>query len=330
MAIAIAIGGCYRPGDDPACEITCTQGDPSTCPSGLVCGNANLCEPKTGQSCSGILDARMDSDVDIDAPIDGRMPLSCDSTSFPSTPETLISGFHVTVDRTLGRMSIVSSNEVRVNETVPNSGNPSDYVLATSVPPGSIEMFSGRIDPSGAAIYASSDDGAPTIQTFVYVSQRVQLGVWTNYQAVTFKDGPNTITLPYGLAVGAATDPALGARRLPIGRFGASFDEFVEATPGALSEFTYLSTTSAMVLGVSLVRDPSFSADGLRVVFVGQQQTAQGIYTATRAGLSDPWNMPVFLRPATSQDQYPYLTANCEHLYWTSNSMVRHLAHHPP
>lgn len=267
-------------------------------------------------------------DADLDSSIDGTIAVDCDGTSFSGNPVTLFNAGMYTANNAHTRFSILASNELRVNETTPDSPNLADYVPVLGTPSGAIEMYSARIDPGGTVIYVSSDDGAAMTYSLGFVSRRNN-GGWQAYESVSFRatGGTGTINLAIGATIGGSTDPALGPRRLPISYGGTSFDEFRELPALPLRGFEYLRTWTTTDLGVLAVRDPSFTPDGLRVVYIGQLGGDAGIYMSTRTSLSDTWGPPTLLRLGTMSDFTPYLTQDCQHLYWSENGTAKHAVH---
>lgn len=324
VAAALLLGGCYRP-SDPACAIACTPG-PGACPSNLVCGAANLCEPTTGPTCNALLDARPDMDVDPDADIDARtdaMPSGCNAASF-MPPTSLILGYQFTIDAAHARLSMTSGDEVRVNETNPDSNNAADYMTVAMKPAASIEMYTARIDPTGTLIYVTSDNGTAMDETLMFMTRRQAAGSWTGYETVTLKNVMAPLTFAIGAQLGGSTDPAFGKRRMPLWFGPNSFEEYVEETANAPNVFTFASSFNAADLGVTIAREPSFTPDGLRVVFAGQAGTVVGIFVSSRASVTANWEPAVLLYQGSSSDGYPYLTNDCRHLYWSRQGMGLH------
>jgi hypothetical protein len=331
LLIVVAVAaGCYRP-SDPACVIACTQGTANACPDGFVCGSASLCEAPNGPTCNGLFDARMDSTASDDGSVDGNLEVDAAPTPFCSqdmflTPVAMIQAQQFTVNAQSTRMSAVGSS-VYVNETAPGSSNMTDYPAVLGVPAGSIELYSGRIDPAGSTIFVTADNGTSMTASLAYVSTRMSAGVWGSYAPVLFEVNGTPAPLAIGSVFGGSTDPALGARRMPVGLATTSFDEYIEKVAGTPTLLRLERTVTAASLGVTSLRDPSFTPDGLRLVFAGEAGImTNGIFTSTRASVASPWSPAILLVGGTSITA-PYVTNDCQTLYWTTNNSGRRAAH---
>jgi hypothetical protein len=223
------------------------------------------------------------------------------------------------------RFSLTGST-VKVNETAPDSTNPSDYITVAN-PPG-IELYSARIDPTGELIYLTSDDGAPMQFSNLYVARRQGPATFGAPESVALTNIIAPVQLPLGAQVGGSTDPSLGIRRMPIAVLGEDgFDEYRETSPNAVTSFQFTSKVTIADLHVTSMRDPSFTPDGLRLVFTGMVANVNGIYTATRANIDAAWDPATLLRAGQPNDTQPYLTNDCKHLYWTRSGVTYHSVH---
>jgi hypothetical protein len=317
VVAVVAMAGCYRP-SDPDCVIACTQSAANACPSGLVCGNANLCEPATGPSCNGLLDAMNDSAGD--GAIDAANP-ACNQSAFTSVVQ-LISALDYTANADRTRFSVIMGGEIKVNEYVVDSTAPTDYIYASYGPPGNTGVFSAHIDPTGDLVYLTADVG--TMGTRVYLIRYKGLETWsTQHDLVSLVAGGTEAVLADGARIGSSTAPTHGARRFPV-ETTLGFDEYSGATLSADTSFLRSASFTKGQLGVTLLRDPSYTSDGLRVVFVGQVDLQVGIYMAERATIGGGFGTAQLLRLGNANDRSPHLTADCGHLYWTNNGIVAH------
>ena len=313
LALAVALVGCYRP-SDPACSIACTIGDPSTCPSGLACGAASYCEA-SGQNCNGILDARNDGAPESDGSTTG----ACNE--FPTEAEVVAGGEYTTnAQRT--RASILDG-DIYVNDNEVDAPSRSSYVVAVSTPSIANEIYGGRLDPTGDLLYFATDV-MTTSTSRIYVARRTGANTWQPPETVVLVRGTD-VTLPEGTTVGASTHPMFGRRLLPI-RIGTGFDEYIETSTGAVTQFEYKATYEPADLGVATLRAASFTATGLRVVFDGEVGQVSGIFVAERANANGPFGPAVLLRKnlESSVDTAPFLSADCKHLYWSRLGVAYH------
>lgn len=196
-----------------------------------------------------------------------------------------------------------------------------DYVNAAYVPTQSTVMHAGHIDPPGELIYLTANYMGAT-GTGVYLARRIDIENWTmTPEVVTLVKNGTDPVLADGVTIGASTDPVHGKRRLVLSS-ATGFDEYIETT--SETAFEYVASASLAALGVSFVREPSFSPSGLRVVFIGQSGTAIGVYTADRLTRDSAFGPARLLHVGTPQDQTPYLSDDCRHLYWSTSSVVHH------
>ena len=97
----------------------------------------------------------------------------------------------------------------------------------------------------------------------------------------------------------------------------AGFEEYEEDV--VMNRIKRVSVTTVADLGVTRVDDPSFSPDGLLVVFAGLRgMNDTGIFVAHRASVAAPWSTAIRLRADGSTVISPNLSSDCSHLYWTS------------
>ncbi len=158
----------------------------------------------------------------------------------------------------------------------------------------------------------------------MFAERQANSANYNNPQSITVMDGSGgQIAYPLGTIIGGATGHAFGKRRFPI--IAPSDDSFDEYREGAtLATFVFTRQTTALSLGVTMLRDPSYSHDGLRMVFSGTIGSSSGIYMATRMTIDDAWSSPMLLRELSDDDVHPFLAADCKHLYWTRGGTIYH------
>lgn len=88
------------------------------------------------------------------------------------------------------------------------------------------------------------------------------------------------------------------------------------AASGANS-WTLVATLAAPQLGQTPNGAPWLSSDGLRMVF----PSFAGVYYTSRAALGDPFPaaQQVLAAGTKSYGEFPWLSANCAHLYYTDS-----------
>jgi hypothetical protein len=83
----------------------------------------------------------------------------------------------------------------------------------------------------------------------------------------------------------------------------------------------------ANAIGVDFIRDPGFTADGLRMVFFGQtggSTVTEGIYSATRSSPMAPFDTAVRIYDSGGAALgAPFYTTDCNRLLFTDIGQAR-------
>jgi len=201
---------------------------------------------------------------------------------------------------------------------VDSPGGTYDVVIS----PDSLEidhLRAPRMAPDGGTIFMRGDDFGGT--AVIAFSNRTGARMWTAPQPLILRVGGQTIPLTAPAIPGAPSE--FSPRRMPISTSNQEFDEYEETT--TQNTWTRLSTVTATQLGVTFIREPNFTSDGRRVVFIGATSgaPANAIYVAERPSLAVAFGPPaVFLyNDASGADEAsPFLTNDCMHLYYTNNN----------
>ena len=321
------LAGCYRPAAEDACKVLCPTGE---CPEGAQC-MAGQCVPNGG-TCPGIVPTDDGMPADMFVPADAFV--SPDAT--PDAPGTTTcmplimnlegqykTGQSFTMNRAKTRAALLTFDSTAQVWTVSVGEGPS----IDSSPPAFIERIapSGfiaeigypRMSPDGTTIFMTAKDSSE--QSFGAFSTRNAVsGQWSAAAALFLQDMNGIMKLAtFGLVLGTPSEAS--PRRMPISYDTTNLREFEEVAQNTWRERTI---TTANSLGVILVREPNFTPDGLRVVFIGQKAGGSvAIFSATRTMIGQPWSMATqIFDDAISAEASAFLAADCSVLFYDNSN----------
>ena len=179
------------------------------------------------------------------------------------------------------------------------------------------ELAYPRMTPDGTTIFMTAHDAAD--QQYGAYSNRIAANAMWSVPRPLFLQDTNGLPKPamFGLVLGTPTETS--PRRMPISYDTANLREFEEVAQDTWRE---RADTTAATLGVTLIREPNFTPDGLRVVFVGQKPIGSvGIFSATRTMIGQPWNQAVvLLDDLQSAEGSAFLAADCSVLFYDNSN----------
>lgn len=326
FAVLLALVGCYRPGSEVPCTVTCSA--LGACPDGLAC-NANGQCALPGGGCMPD-DASSDSNTNLDAPgdgvinpdagsdgdggvtVDGAPAVLCaPGSAFSTFPLTQGTWFTPDLDGTPQLAVKYDGGDIVVTELNANTGNGADY--ASILP----------------AIVDTAYDAprlAPTLQQVFYLHRantvlslkratRQGPGSWTT-TTILLKDENGVMTTPITGTeeIGA---PTTTTPRYMLIKSGSSVTEYVEFSA---TEWRRVMTHTPAFTGIIFFGRATLNEDGRRMVFRGQKTAANvaGFY-ADRPGPGQPFTTVATWIPSLTSDEVetPYLSENCLHYYYT-------------
>jgi hypothetical protein len=323
---ALLVVGCYRPNLEDSCQVSCAPD--GNCPNGSHC-EAGRCTPDNG-TCPELPDADIVVDPDavigqdgsIDAPADAPIGTLCPPQTF-TTVTPIATGAELTMSSNYRRAALLTFNPgvgyvVSVADTAQEVDQPTTQYVEQIYPTGIYAQLAyPRITPDGGTIYMRATD--TSANTYIVSSVRNAVnGAWGLLTPVQFQTLAGTpATLAAGTATG--TPSATSPRRMPMSVGVASFDEVEEVGNNV---WRLKSTITPASLGVLFIREPSFTPDGRRVVFVGSTQgnPNNAIYVAARTSLTSPFGTAVLLHddPNNVDESSPFFTTDCSRVIYTN------------
>lgn len=328
LAVLLALVGCYRPGSEVPCTVTCSA--LGECPDGLACNAIGQCALPGGGCMPDDASASEDSASDgprRDAPSDGGV-------TFDAVPGVLcVPG------------SLVSMATLTVGTwfTPDLDGNPQ---LAVKLVNANILVTEGNANTNSGASYSAMfpitvdvqynvPRLAPTLQEVFHLriannvpslqrATRVSAGAWTT-TTVLLKDATGQLTtLITGTEeIGA---PTTTNPRYMLITSGSSITEYVEFSA---NEWRRVLNHSSAFTDISFLGRATLSESGRRMVFRGQKSGANvaGFYT-DRLNPGQPFTTVADRIPSLDTDsvETPYLSEDCRHFYYThpTSDVIQH------
>lgn len=302
------------------------------CPEGAQC-MAGRCVP-TGGTCPELPpdDGRpadmfvpRDAFVSPDATADAAGTMTC-SPTIAGPDGTYKTGQSFTMNRAKNRAAILTFDssaqvwKISVGEGPNIDSTPPAFV--ERIAPGGLfmELAYPRMSPDGTTIFMTAKDSIDQQRPAFSTRNAVSAG-WSAPTPLFLED-VNGIAKPASSGLVLGTPSEASPRRMPISYDTINLREFEEVAQNTWRERT---VTSGSALGVILVREPSFTPDGLRVVFVGQKAGgAVAIFSATRPSIAGQWGPAVQIFDDTQASEgSAFLAADCSVLlYDNSNAGV--------
>lgn len=333
VVVLLALVGCYRPGSETPCTITCTAlGD---CPDGLVCNTANNrcgltvmgCMPGDAPDGDAALDGRpniADAPSDGTVTVDGPIAALCvPGSAFGTIP--LTQGTWFTPDLDGNPQLAVKYDEANI-KVVENTANTNNGALYTSMFPPMIEtqFDAPRLAPTlQQAFFLRRVSGVASLQR----ATRQGPGSWST-MTVLLKDETGQMTMPItGIEeIGA---PTTTTPRYMLIKSDTSVIEYAEFSA---TEWRRVMTHTPAFTGIAFLGRATLNEDGRRMVFRGQTAAANvaGFY-ADRAGPRQPFTTVATRIPSLTSDSVdtPYLSEDCHDYYYTFtlSNQIQHVTY---
>ena len=320
---ALLLAGCYRPSLEDSCRVACAPD--GSCPNGSEC-KLGRCAP-IGGTCSELPidgDVVEDDAPAGDAPVDGPFSALCVPGTYNGfTLLTNGSDFTMSSNRRRAAVRIYNSTSaeyvIAVAETTNDVDQPSS-AFVESIAPSTVytALSAPRMSPDGTKIYLHAEQLGSGAQV---VSLRNGVAGWGTMMPLSFQTSSGLALMVSPLAL-VGTPSATSPKRMPLSVSTDSFDEFEETSTA--DTWKHVRKVTSGDLGVIYIREPAFTADGRRVVFIGSTagNTNNAIYLATR---QDPFGVfgPAQLLlddPNGIDEGSPFFTIDCTRVIYTNRT----------
>lgn len=312
----VLITACYRPSlDHERCVLCGTSGE---CPGELACIDGYC---GGSQTCT----QTEDSGTTSDAPGDTARR-SCELVPFEDPlalgivpPDSSPASFTTDAAATFGAFKHTTT---KIGTTPLSSP-----MFATVLDDAVSKNYAPHLSPEGNELFVQTDVDGMQLEYGFRVSYR-NGGDWSAPQTLTLRNDNLTISINGTDFPGTPTAFAAGPRRMMFLREQpGAWIELQEASPSG-ETWDQVATYAAPRFGLLRIYHPQLSADGLRVVFVGEgASNSFAIYVATRTDATEPFSgATVPLVSVNHGAAHPFLSDDCRTLYYDllGTGIVKH------